>query len=187
MKDTYKISVAGLERELPLCSISEDLKIAAFVILGDVELTSACASELIKKIPEHDVMITAEAKGIPLIHEMARQMGVNKYLVARKAEKLYMQEPINVEVQSITTARKQTLYIDRNDATLLRGKRVVIIDDVISTGESIFAVEKLVKMSGGTVVGKASILAEGDAKFREDIIYLQYLPLFNREGEVIED
>ena len=109
MKDTYKISVAGLERELPLCSISEDLKIAAFVILGDVELTSACASELIKKIPEHDVMITAEAKGIPLIHEMARQMGVNKYLVARKAEKLYMQEPINVEVQSITTARKQTL------------------------------------------------------------------------------
>jgi adenine phosphoribosyltransferase len=92
-----------------------------------------------------------------------------------------------VEVQSITTARKQTLYIDRNDATLLRGKRVVIIDDVISTGESIFAVEKLVKMSGGTVVGKAAILAEGDAKFREDIIYLQYLPLFNREGEVIED
>lgn len=186
MKQTYKFRVAGVERELPLCSISKDLKIAAFVILGDVELTTACAAELIKKIPEHDIMITAEAKGIPLIHEMARQMGVNKYLVARKAEKLYMQEPIQVEVQSITTARKQTLYIDKNDAEMMKGKRVLIIDDVISTGESIFAVEKLVKMSGGTVVGKAAILAEGDAKYREDIIYLEYLPLFNGEGEIIE-
>lgn len=186
MKDTYKIKVAGVERELPLCSISQDLRIAAFVILGDVELTTACASELIKKLPDHDIMITAEAKGIPLIHEMARQMKVGKYLVARKAQKLYMQEPINVEVQSITTARKQTLYIDRNDAGLIHGKRVVIIDDVISTGESIFAVEKLVKMSGGTVVGKAAILAEGDAKYREDIIFLEYLPLFNAEGEPLD-
>lgn len=186
MRKTYTLKVAGLERELPLCSISKDLKIAAFVILGDVELTSACASELIKKIPEHDIMITAEAKGIPLIHEMARQMGVSKYLVARKSEKLYMQEPMHVEVQSITTARKQTLYIDKNDAALIKGKRVLIIDDVISTGESIFAVEKLVKMSGGTVVGKAAILAEGDAKYREDIIYLEHLPLFNGEGEIIE-
>ncbi len=187
MKKTYRITIAGVERELPLCSINEDLKIAAFVILGDVELTSACAAELVKRIPEHGIMITAEAKGIPLIHEMARQMGVNRYLVARKAEKLYMVDPINVEVQSITTARKQTLYIDKNDAMALQGKRVVIIDDVISTGESIFAVEKLVKMSGGTVVGKAAILAEGDAKYREDIIYLEYLPLFNKDGEAIEN
>ncbi|HPU22452.1 MAG TPA: phosphoribosyltransferase family protein [Thermoclostridium caenicola] len=186
MKETYRIKVAGVERDLPLCSISQDLKIAAFVILGDVELTTACARELIRKIPEHDIMITAEAKGIPLIHEMARQMNAEKYLVARKAQKLYMKDPITVEVQSITTARKQTLYIDKNDAELLKGKRVLIIDDVISTGESIFAVEKLVKMSGGTVVGKAAILAEGDAKYREDIIYLEYLPLFNAEGEPIE-
>lgn len=183
MKQTYTLKVAGVERDLPLCSISPELKIAAFVILGDVELTAACASELIKKIPEHDIMITAEAKGIPLIHEMARQMNVKKYLVARKAQKLYMQDPMNVEVQSITTARKQTLYIDKNDAQYLKGKRVLIIDDVISTGESIFAVEKLVKMSGGTVVGKAAILAEGDAKYREDIIFLEYLPLFNADGE----
>lgn len=183
MKDTYKLRVAGLERELPLCSISPDLKIAAFVILGDVELTTACAAELIKKIPQHDIMITAEAKGIPLIHEMARQMNASHYLVARKSQKLYMTEPISVEVQSITTARKQILYIDKKATQLMKNKRVLIIDDVISTGESILAVEKLVKMSGGTVVGKASILAEGDAKFRNDILFLEYLPLFNAEGE----
>lgn len=186
MGSTYRLNVAGVERDLPLCSLNENLKIAAFVILGDVELTSACASELIKKLPEHDIMITAEAKGIPLIHEMARQMKVNTYLVARKSQKLYMHEPVSVEVQSITTARKQILYIDKNEAEKLKGKRVVIIDDVISTGESVFAVEKLVKMSGGTVVGKASILAEGDAKYRDDIIYLEHLPLFNADGAIIQ-
>jgi adenine phosphoribosyltransferase len=182
MQDSYILNVAGVERTLPLCSISDELKIAAFVILGDVELTSACARELIKKLPEHDIMITAEAKGIPLIHEMARQMGVKNYLVARKAQKLYMQEPISVEVQSITTSKKQVLYIDKTDSLSLQGKRVVIIDDVISTGESVFAVEKLVKMSGGTVVGRAAILAEGDAKYRDDIIFLEYLPLFTSDG-----
>lgn len=182
MQNTYELKVAGVTRTLPLCSISSDLKIGAFVILGDVELTTACASELIKKLPEHDIMITAEAKGIPLIHEMARQMGAAKYLVARKAQKLYMQEPISVEVQSITTARKQILYVDKIDSDALKNKRVVIIDDVISTGESVFAVEKLVKMSGGTVVGKAAILAEGDAKYRDDILFLEYLPLFSAEG-----
>lgn len=186
MVSTYKLKVAGLERDLQLCSLNDKLKIAAFVILGDIELTSACASELIKKVPEHDIMITAEAKGIPLIHEMARQSGARHYLVARKSQKLYMWEPISVEVQSITTAKKQILYIDKNDAEMLKGKRVLIIDDVISTGESVFAVEKLVKMSGGTVVGKASILAEGDAKYRDDIIYLEKLPLFNADGTILD-
>ena len=185
MNSTYKLNIAGIERELQLCSLNDNLKIAAFVILGDVELTSACAAALIKKLPEHDMMITAEAKGIPLIHEMARQMNVKHYLVARKSQKLYMTEPISVEVQSITTSRKQVLYIDKNGAEMLKGKRVVIIDDVISTGESVFAVEKLVKMSGGTVVGKAAILAEGDAKYRDDIIYLEHLPLFNSDGIII--
>lgn len=175
----YKIKVAGIERDLPICPINDELSIAAFVIFGDVELTCKCAEALIKKVPEHDIMITAEAKSIPLIHEMARQMGVNKYVIARKAPKLYMHEPVSVSVKSITTVAVQTLYIDRTDAEVLKNKRVLIVDDVISTGESIKAVEKLVNVSGGHVVGKAAILAEGDAKDRKDIIYLEPLPLFH--------
>jgi len=176
--ETYRLKVAGLERALPLCRINDELSIAAFVIFGDVELTCACARELNKIAPEHDIMITAEAKGIPLVYEMARQQGVNRYLIARKVPKLYMREPFSVEVQSITTAKKQTLYIDKSDAEFIRGKRVLIIDDVISTGESIRAVEKLVKEAGGTIAGRMAVLAEGDAKYRDDIIYLEELPLF---------
>jgi len=175
---TYRIKVAGLERDLPLCRINDELSIAAFVIFGDVELTCACARELNKIAPEHDIMITAEAKGIPLVYEMARQQGVNRYLIARKVPKLYMREPFSVEVQSITTAKKQTLFIDKSDIDHIKGKRVLIIDDVISTGESIRAVEKLVKEAGGTVAGRMAILAEGDAKYRDDILYLEELPLF---------
>lgn len=178
MEKSYKLKVAGLERDLPICKVNDSLYIAAFVIFGDVELTCACARELIKKAPEHDIMITAESKGIPLIFEMARQMGVNSYLIARKGPKLYMKDPFSVDVQSITTAKKQTLFIDKNDADMMRGKRVLLIDDVISTGESLFALEKLVKEAGGTVAGRMSILAEGDAKYRSDITYLEQLPLF---------
>ena len=167
---SYPLEVAGLRRDLPICRVSDSLYIAAFVIFGDVELTKACASELIKKLPPYDVLITAEAKGIPLVYEMARQLGDERYLIARKAVKLYM--------RSITTAKKQTLFIDKSDADYMRGKRVVIVDDVISTGESLFAVEKLVKESGGTVAGRMAILAEGDAKYRDDILYLEELPLF---------
>lgn len=174
----YRLKVAGLERDLPLCKISDQLSIAAFVIFGDVELTCACARELNKIAPEHDVMITAEAKGIPLIYEMARQRGENHYLIARKMPKLYMRELFSVEVQSITTAKKQSLFIDKDDIEYMHGKRVLIIDDVISTGESIRAVEKLVKEAGGTVAGRMAILAEGDAKYRDDILYLEELPLF---------
>ena len=174
----YPLEVAGLKRQLPICKVSDSLYIAAFVIFGDVELTRACATELIKKLPEHDLLITAEAKGIPLVYEMARQLGDRKYLIARKAVKLYMKQPHSVEVRSITTAKTQTLFIDKDDAEYMKGKRVVIVDDVISTGESLFAVEKLVKESGGTVAGRMAILAEGDAKYRDDIIYLEKLPLF---------
>lgn len=176
--DTYKLKVAGLERDLPLCKLKDDLYIAAFVIFGDVELTCACAAELNKIAPEHDIMITAESKGIPLVYEMARQRGENNYLIARKALKLYMKNPHSTEVRSITTDKKQVLYIDQSDIDKMNGKRVLIIDDVISTGESLFAVEKLVKESGGTVVGRMAILAEGDAEFRDDIMYLEKLPLF---------
>ncbi len=182
MKDTYHLSVAGVERDLPLCKATDDLYIAAFVIFGDVEITKACATELLKKAPEHDIMITAESKGIPLLYEMARQEGAEHYLIARKAPKLYMKEVFSTEVNSITTAKKQTLYIDSDDMNLMKGKRVLIIDDVISTGESLRAVEKLVKQAGGEIVGKMAILAEGDAKYRDDIIWLEHLPLFNPDG-----
>ncbi len=175
---TYKLKVAGIERDLPICPVNEHLDIAAFVIFGDVELTTATAAELIKKIPDHDIMITAESKGIPLIHEMARQMGVNRYVLARKMPKLYMKDVFSVEVESITTAKKQTLYLDGDDREALCGKRVVIVDDVISTGESLRALETLVEQAGGQIVAKMAILAEGDAIDRDDIIALAPLPLF---------
>lgn len=178
MSEYYRIKVAGLERDLPICPINEHLDIAGFVIFGDCELTIACAAELIKKLPEHDYLITAEAKGIPLVYEMARQLGEKKHFIARKKSKLYMKDPISVQVKSITTANLQTLYLDSKDAELMKGKRIVIVDDVISTGESLTAIEKLVAKAGGNVVAKAAILAEGEAADRDDIIYLEKLPLF---------
>jgi len=185
MKEFYEMTVAGVTRQLPLFAVTPDLKIAAFVIFGDVEMTVKAAEELIKIAPEHDVMITSEAKSIPLIHEMARQMGENKYVIARKGVKVYMADPYSVEVNSITTAKKQKLFIGKSDMDYLKGKRVLIVDDVISTGESLKAIEKLVIESGGTIAGKMAILAEGDAKYRDDITYLDYLPLFDKGGEVL--
>ena len=185
MKTSYTLTVAGLQRDLPLCKLNDELYIAAFVIFGDVELTVACAKELIELAPEHDVIITSESKGIPLAYEMARQMGVNKYILARKSQKLYMGNVFSVEVTSITTAQKQVLYLDGADAEYLKGKRVLIVDDVISTGESVRAIEALVERAGGNIVGKMAILAEGDAKDREDIKYLEALPLFDANGEAI--
>lgn len=182
----HKMTIAGLERELPLCKLNENLMIGAFVIFGDAELTVACAAELLKKAPaEYDYMITAEAKGIPLIHEMARQSGAEKYIVARKAPKLYMTDVFEVDVNSITTAKKQKLYLDVTDAELMKGKKILIIDDVISTGESLHALETLVEKAGGIICGRLAILAEGDAQNREDLIYLEKLPIFNNKGEVI--
>lgn len=185
MGKTYKLRVAGLERELPLCPLNEKLYIGAFIIFGDVELTCACARDLLKIAPEHDIMITSESKGIPLLYEMARQSGENKYIVARKMQKLYMENVFSCEVNSITTAKKQTLYLDGKDAEFMRGKRVLIVDDVISTGESLRAVEELVTHAGGNIVGKMAILAEGDAKDRKDIKYLEVLPLFRADGTEI--
>ena len=181
MNKSYTMKIAGLTRDLPLCRVNDQLYIGAFIIFGDVELTKACASELIKKLPPYDVLITAEAKGIPLVYEMARQLGDERYLIARKAVKLYMKEPHTVEVRSITTAKKQTLFIDKSDADYMRGKRVVIVDDVISTGESLHALEMLTEKAGGTIVGKSAVLAEGDAANRDDIIFLAPLPLLKTE------
>jgi adenine phosphoribosyltransferase len=183
---TYKINIAGLERELPICPISDTLSIGAFVILGDAELSAAAARELIKLIPKYDYIITAEAKGIPLAHEIARQNGDRTYFVARKTPKLYMTGVFQVDVRSITTAKDQMLYIDTAEAALMKGKNILLVDDVISTGESIFALEKLVKKAGGNIVGRAAILAEGDAQKRKDIIYLEKLPLFKPDGTPIE-
>ena len=178
MQKTYKMNIAGLERELPLCPVSDKLDIAAFIIFGDVELTVKCAEALIPLLPEHDIMLTAEAKSIPLIHELAKQQGENEYIIARKGEKVYMPSPISVNVRSITTQRVQTLYLGADDAEKMNGKRVLIIDDVISTGESLKALEALVSKAGGKTVGRAAVLAEGDAADRNDIIFLEKLPVF---------
>ena len=178
MKEYYKINVAGLERDLPLFSVNENLKIAAFIIFGDVELTKACAHNLLKIAPEYDIMITAEAKSIPLIYEMARQMGEKKHFIARKAEKVYMRDVVSVDVHSITTKAEQHLYLDGYDAQLMKGKKILLVDDVISTGDSLHALETLVTEAGGIICGRACILAEGDAAKRKDIVYLEELPLF---------
>ncbi len=180
----YTMNIAGLTRNLPLCRVNDDLYIGAFVIFGDVELTVASARELLKRAPEHDILITAESKGIPLVYEMARQHGENRYLIARKAAKLYMRDVFSTDVTSITTANRQMLCIDGEDAAYMKGKRVLIVDDVISTGSSLIAVQKLVEQAGGIVVGKMAILAEGDAQNRDDIIYLEKLPLFNADGSI---
>ncbi len=185
---TYTMKVAGLERELPLCKVSDELYIGAFIIFGDAELTVACAKELLERIPadSYDYMLTAEAKSIPLIHEMARQSGAKKYFIARKGSKVYMPDPIHVSVRSITTLRQQDLFLGRDDCELIKGKRILIIDDVISTGESLHALEQLVEEAGGIVTGRAAILAEGDALNRKDITVLGPLPLFNADGTVKE-
>ena len=178
----YNLKVAGIERDLPLCPLNEKLNIAAFVLFGDVELTEKCAEALVRLAPAHDVMITAESKGIPLIYEMARQMGVNRYILARKGVKLYMEDVVKCPVRSITTDSVQTLYLDGKDAADMKGKRVLIVDDVVSTGESLYALEELVRMAGGDIVGKMTILAEGDAIGRTDITYLAPVPIFDAQG-----
>ena len=182
----YRMKVAGLERDLPICRVTDDLYIAGFVIFGDPKLTEACARELLAKAPEYDYLITAEAKGIPLVHEMARQAGDDTYFVARKAPKLYMRDLFEVTVNSITTAKEQHLYLDGADAEMMKGKRILLVDDVISTGESLSALEALVEKAGGIICGRMAILAEGDAQDREDLVYLEKLPLLNPDGTVKE-
>lgn len=179
----YEMTVAGTTRSLKLCPISKDLCIAAFLILGDQELTVNCAAALLERAPKYDYLLTAEAKSIPLVHEMARQNGDHTYIVARKGPKLYMDNPICVGVKSITTENEQKLYLDHKDLDMMRGKRILIVDDVISTGRSLQALEELAAAAGANVVGKMAVLAEGDAAGREDIAYLERLPLFTAKGE----
>ena len=181
---TYEIDIAGLKRELPICKVTDDLYIGAFVMFGDVELTVHCAEQLLKLAPEYDYLIAPEAKAIPLLYEMARQSGAEKYFLARKVAKAYMSGVFEVNVKSITTEAVQRLIIDSADAEQIRGKRMLILDDVISTGESLRAMEELVTAAGGIVAGRMAVLAEGDAIERDDIIVLAPLPLFNADGTV---
>lgn len=180
----HEMTIAGLKRQLPLCRITDDLYIGAFIMFGDVEVTVASARELLAKAPDFDVLITAEAKGIPLCYEMARQAETNNYVIARKGPKLYMNNIISTEVDSITTDHVQTLYIGDTEVNMLKDKKVLIVDDVISTGESLRSLENLVNRAGGTIVGRMAVLAEGEATEREDIIFLEKLPVFNADGSV---
>ena len=184
MNSAYQMTIAGLTRELPLCRVTDDLYIAAFVMLGDVEITVKTAEQLLQRAPEFDVIVPAEGKGIPLSYEMAPQSGKYNYVVARKYPKLYMKNVVATKVRSITTDREQTLYLAQDEAEYIKGKRVLIVDDVISTGESLYAVEKLVEEAGAIIAGRMTVLAEGDAAVRDDIIYLEKLPLFNPDGSI---
>lgn len=182
---TYPMTIAGIKRELPLCKVADDFYIGAFIMFGDAEITVACAKELLARAPkEYDYLLTAEAKSIPLIHEMARQSGASEYFVARKGMKVYLTNPLHVQVHSITTQHDQELYLSGADAAKMKGKKVLIVDDVISTGESLHALEELVRQAGGEVAGRMAVLAEGDAQKREDIVYLEKLPVFNADGTV---
>ena len=182
--DVYKRQ--GLQRELPICKVTDDLHIGAFICFGDAELTVACAKAMLELLEpgSYDYLFTAEAKSIPLIHEMARQSGAEKYFIARKGEKVYMPDPIHVEDKSITTAGTQRLYLGSDDAAMIRGKRIVLMDDVISTGGSLLAMEHLVELAGGIVVDRIAALAEGAAAQRKDIKFLAPLPVFNADGTI---
>lgn len=176
--DYYELKIGGLTRQLPIIQIASDLAIASFVILGDCELITKVAPKIVEKLPEVDYLVTAEAKGIPLVNEISRLLNLPYYIVARKSIKPYMADPLTDELVSITTQKVQTLCLDGKDALLIKGKRVAIVDDVISTGESLLAIERLLEKAGAQIMAKAAILAEGDAAKRNDIIFLEELPLF---------
>lgn len=181
----YEIDIAGMKRNLKLFKVADDLQIAAFILFGDVEICRHCAEKLLEKAPEFDIMLTAEAKSIPLVYEMSRQAGVNDYIVARKGIKVYMEDIIEVEVHSITTQSSQTLYLGNDEVQRLKGKRVLIVDDVISTGESLSSLMALAEKAGGTIAGKMAVLAEGKAFDRKDISVLAKLPLFDGKGNIL--
>jgi adenine phosphoribosyltransferase len=180
----YEMTIAGCKRKLRLCPVNDDLYIGAFILFGDVELTIAASKALLEKAPEFDAIVTAESKGITLAYEMARQSGNKDFVVARKEEKLYMSNVVKTRVDSITTDHVQKLVLGEDEVETLSGKRVLVVDDVISTGGSLASMELLVNEAGGHVVGKMAVLAEGDAMERDDIIALEKLPVFGPDGTI---
>ena len=180
----YTIDIAGMKRDLKLFPVNDEMKIAAFILFGDVEITKHAAKELLARAPQFDLILTAEAKSIPLAYEMANQAGMNDYIIARKGIKVYMEDVLTVSVNSITTMSTQSLHLGKDEVDRIKGRRILIIDDVISTGESLRAMENLVTAAGGEIAGKMAVLAEGDAFDRDDIIVLGKLPLFDADGNV---
>ena len=181
----YTIDIAGMKRDLKLFPVNDNLQIAAFILFGDVEITKHAAKELLARAPEFDIMLTAEAKSIPLVYEMARQAGMNDYIVARKGIKVYMEDVVTASVNSITTMIPQTIHLGADEAKRLKGRRILVVDDVISTGDSLRAIEQLAVKAGGEIVAKMAVLAEGDAYYRDDIIVLGKLPLFDKDGNAL--
>lgn len=182
----YEMTIAGCKRKLRLCPVNEDLYIGAFILFGDVELTIAASKALLEKAPEFDAIVTAESKGITLAYEMARQAGNKDFVVARKEQKLYMSNVIRTRVDSITTDHVQKLVLGEEEVDVLKGKRVLVVDDVVSTGGSLKSLEKLLAQVDCEIVAEMTVLAEGDARGRKDIIYLEELPLFDGKGQPIE-
>jgi len=179
-RETYPVQVGGVSRQLPLFEVAPGLRIAVLNILGDTELVQACASVLAQKLQAvpHDLLVTAEAKSIPLIHALSVANGDRRYVVLRKAYKPYMGETLKAETVSITTGAPQTLYMDEKDRALVDGKRIVLIDDVISTGSTLKGMRQLIDQAGGEVVGEAAVFTEGDPGDWDGVIALGHLPLF---------
>lgn len=177
MEKYYTIDINGFKTDLPIMPLPSGINICFFNLHGNQTLTEHCGKELAKKLEGCDIVLTAESKGLQLAHVVARELNQQYYAVCRKSKKLYMQDGIQTSVKSITTGEIQTLYLSKHDKDLLCGKKVAIVDDVVSTGGSLEGLEKIVELAGGTVFKKAFVLAEGAAKDRQDIIYLASIPI----------
>ncbi len=178
-RESYPIEIAGVQRELPLFEVQPGLKIAILNILGDTELVEACARVLAQRFASipYDCLVTAEAKSIPLAYALSVHTS-KPYVILRKRYRSYMGAALSVETLSITTGQPQSLYLDEKDQEILRGKRVVILDDVISTGSTLYGMRRLMEKVGAEVVAEGAILTEGEPSNWPRVISLGHIPLF---------